>query len=167
MDELAGKVAVVTGAGSGIGRGIARALAADGMRLVLADLDTDGLRATGAELRAGGAEATEVTTDVADPSAVEALAAVTLDTYGAVHVLCSNAGVWTLGRQWETGLADWRWVIDVNLWGVIHGVRTFVPLMRRLVQGPARRAAAAARAGSGRPSSTTSASALAGPARPS
>jgi NAD(P)-dependent dehydrogenase (short-subunit alcohol dehydrogenase family) len=135
MEELAGKGAVVTGAGGGIGRGIALALAAAGMRLVLADTDADGLRATGAELRGSGAEAIEATTDVRDASAVESLAAVTLDTYGAVHVLCNNAGVWTVGRQWETDLADWRWVIDVNLWGAVHGVRTFVPLLLRNPDG--------------------------------
>jgi len=135
MEELAGKVAVVTGASSGIGRGIAFALAADGMRLVLADLDTPGLCAAGAELRASGAAAIEVTTDVRDSSAVESLAAAALDAYGAVHVLCNNAGVWTLGRQWETDLADWQWVIDVNLWGAVHGVRTFVPLLLKNPDG--------------------------------
>lgn len=104
----------MTGAGGGIGRGIARALAEEGMRLVPADLDAGGLRTTGAELRGSGAEAIEVVTGVRDAGAVESLAAATLDAYGAVHVLCDNAGVWTLGRQWETELADWRWVVDVN-----------------------------------------------------
>jgi NADP-dependent 3-hydroxy acid dehydrogenase YdfG len=131
VEELAGRVAVVTGAASGIGRGIAGALAAQGMRIVAADLDGARLAVTGAELRGNGAEVIERVTDVRDGAAVQALAAAALEAYGAVHVICNNAGVWTLGYQWETDLADWSWVIDVNLWGVIHGVRTFVPILLR------------------------------------
>lgn len=133
MDDLRGKVAVVTGAGSGIGRGLAMALAADGMRLALADIDGEGLRATGTALRDSGAEAIEVVTDVRDAAAVEALAAATVQAFGSVYVVCNNAGVWTLGNQWETDLADWQWVVDVNLWGTVHGIRAFVP---RLLENP-------------------------------
>jgi NAD(P)-dependent dehydrogenase (short-subunit alcohol dehydrogenase family) len=133
MEDLDGKVAVVTGAGSGIGKGLAVALAADGMRLVLADIDGQALSETGAELRESGAEVLEVVTDVRAADAVEALAAATLDAFGAVHLVCNNAGVWTLGNQWETDLADWQWVVDVNLWGAVNGIRSFVP---RLLGNP-------------------------------
>jgi NADP-dependent 3-hydroxy acid dehydrogenase YdfG len=135
VEELAGRVAVVTGAASGIGRGIAGALAAQGMRIVAADLDSARLAVMGAELRRDGAEVIELLTDVRDAAAVQALAAAALEAYGAVHVICNNAGVWTVGYQWETDLADWSWVIDVNLWGVIHGVRTFVPILLRNAEG--------------------------------
>jgi NAD(P)-dependent dehydrogenase (short-subunit alcohol dehydrogenase family) len=135
VDELMGRVAVITGAAGGIGRGIAVALADAGMRLVLADRDQERLAATGAQLRETGAAVADVPTDVRDPGAVEALAAATLDAYGAVDVVCNNAGVWTLGSQWETSPEDWHWVVDVNLWGVIHGVRTFVPLLLRNASG--------------------------------
>jgi NADP-dependent 3-hydroxy acid dehydrogenase YdfG len=135
VEELAGRVAVVTGAASGIGRGIAEALAAQGMRIVAADIDGGQLAVTGAQLRGTGAEVIERVTDVRDAVAVQALAAAALEAYGAVHVICNNAGVATLGYQWETDLADWSWVIDVNLWGVIHGVRTFVPILLRNTHG--------------------------------
>lgn len=135
VEELAGRVAVVTGAASGIGRGIVGALAAQGMRIVAADLDAARLAVTGVELRRNGAEVIERVTDVRDAAAVQALAAAALEAYGTVHVICNNAGVWTLGYQWETDLADWSWVVDVNLWGVIHGVRTFVPILLRNAEG--------------------------------
>lgn len=129
MDELAGRVAVITGAASGIGFGIAEALAEEGVRLVLADVDADRLRVAGQALGGLGADLTEVVTDVRDAASVDALAATTVKQFGEVHVLCNNAGVWTVGYQWETELADWQWVVDVNLWGVVHGVRAFTPLL--------------------------------------
>jgi NAD(P)-dependent dehydrogenase (short-subunit alcohol dehydrogenase family) len=127
MKDLKGRVAVVTGAASGIGRGLALEFAAEGMRLVLADVAADRLAAVAAEVRASGAPALAVPTDVSDPAAVERLAEATVEEYGAVHVLCNNAGVWTAASQWETSLDDWQWVIGVNLWGVIHGIRSFLP----------------------------------------
>jgi len=135
MQDLDGRVGVVTGAASGIGRGIARAFASAGMRLVVADIEAAPLEATAAELRALGVPARAVVTDVRDETAVEALAEATTDEYGAVHVVCNNAGVWTVGYQWETDLADWRWVLDVNLWGVIHGIRSFAPRLLAQPEG--------------------------------
>jgi NAD(P)-dependent dehydrogenase (short-subunit alcohol dehydrogenase family) len=123
------RVVVVTGGASGIGRGMANAFGRRGMRLVLADVDVDLLDDSVDELRAGGFEAIGVPTDVRQPDAVDALAAAVLKAFGRVDVVCNNAGVWTLETQWETSLDEWRWVVDVNLWGVVHGVRTFVPLL--------------------------------------
>src|SRR3954447_21631829 len=123
------RVAVVTGAASGIGRGMINAFGRRGMRLVLADNDEERLIGAVGELRAEGLEALAVPTDVRDPAAVDALAAASLEKYGRIDVACNNAGVWTLAAQWETSLDEWRWVVDVNLWGVINGVRTFAPLL--------------------------------------
>jgi NAD(P)-dependent dehydrogenase (short-subunit alcohol dehydrogenase family) len=132
MRELSGKVAVVTGAASGIGRALADCFAAEGMRVVLADIETDPLRAAERELRESGAEVITVQTDVAKSESVADLADVTLERFGAVHVVCNNAGVSTsMGPVWERSLADWEWVLGVNLWGVIHGIRTFVPILLR------------------------------------
>ena len=129
MESFTGKVAVVTGAGSGIGRGLAQAFAAEGMRVVAADLDEARLGAIVDELQDQGVECFGHVTDVGDAGAVEALAAATYDRFGAAHVVCNNAGVSSYGRQWETTLADWQWVLDACLWGVIHGIRSFVPRM--------------------------------------
>ncbi|NUU24448.1 MAG: SDR family NAD(P)-dependent oxidoreductase [Streptomycetaceae bacterium] len=129
MRELSGRVGVVTGAARGIGRGTAEAMAAAGMRVVLADLDAGRLADTVAALTASGAEAVGVPTDVTDPGAVAALAEAAVAAYGTVHVLVNNAGISTLGTQWQTELADWHRVFDVNLFGVVHGVRAFVPLL--------------------------------------
>jgi NAD(P)-dependent dehydrogenase (short-subunit alcohol dehydrogenase family) len=127
--DLAERVLVVTGAATGIGRGVARAAAAAGMKVVAADLDATALDDTVGQLRADGAEVLGVPTDVRDAGAVDALARAAVAAFGGVDVVCNNAGVWTLGHEWETSLEDWRWVVDVNLWGVVHGVRTFVPLL--------------------------------------
>jgi NAD(P)-dependent dehydrogenase (short-subunit alcohol dehydrogenase family) len=131
MKDLKDKVAVVTGGASGIGRAIAERLAAEGMRLVLADIEEGALAAAQKEMEAQGATVVAVRTDVSQPSDVEALAKKSVDAFGAVHVLCNNAGVGPPGGPlWERSVADWQWVLGVNLWGVIHGIRVFVPIMR-------------------------------------
>jgi len=127
MEDLEGKVAVVTGAASGIGRALADRWAADGMKVVLADVEQGPLDAARDELDASGADVLAVPTDVSDAAQVEALAAATLDHFGGVHLLCNNAGVGGGGPSWEVSLEDWSWVLGVNLWGVIHGIRAFVP----------------------------------------
>jgi NAD(P)-dependent dehydrogenase (short-subunit alcohol dehydrogenase family) len=129
MRELRGKTAVITGGASGIGRAMADAFAAEGMRLVLADVEAGALEQAVAELRAGGASALGVPTDVSRAEQVEALAERAVGEFGRVDVLCNNAGVALSGRMWENSLRDWEWLLGVNLWGVIHGIRTFVPLM--------------------------------------
>ena len=131
MKEFKGKGAGVTGAASGIGRAIAERLAAEGMTLVLADIEEQALAKAEGELKAKGATALAVPTDVSKAGDVEALAKKTIDAFGAVHVVCNNAGVGPPGGpMWERTVADWQWVLGVNLWGVIHGIRTFIPIMR-------------------------------------
>jgi NAD(P)-dependent dehydrogenase (short-subunit alcohol dehydrogenase family) len=127
MQNFQGKVAVVTGAASGIGFGLAQRATAEGMRVVLADIERTALAAAESELRAGGAEVLGVVTDVANPVSVQALLERTRAQFGTVHLLCNNAGVVVGGPTWELTLDDWNWVLGVNLWGVIHGIRTFVP----------------------------------------
>jgi NAD(P)-dependent dehydrogenase (short-subunit alcohol dehydrogenase family) len=122
-------VAVVTGAASGIGLGIAEAFAAEGMRLVLADVDRDRLEREAERLRSTGSEVAAVVTDVGDAAAVQALANGTMARFGAVHVVCNNAGIIRPGRTWELPLEDWDAVLRVNLLGVVHGVHSFVPLL--------------------------------------
>ena len=130
MQNFEGRVAVVTGAASGIGRGLARRFAEEGMRVVLADVERDALEATAGELRDTGAELLAVETDVSSAESVDALADRAWEAFGAVHVLCNNAGVGGgRGPTQDTTLADWQWILGVNLWGVIHGVRSFVPRM--------------------------------------
>lgn len=129
IPDLRGRVAVVTGAASGIGRAMAERFAAEGMRVVLADVERPALEAAVTGLRAAGAEVLAVPTDVADAGQVDALARATVDAFGAVHVVCNNAGVGGGGQLWEVPLDDWRWVLGVNLWGVVHGIRSFVPLL--------------------------------------
>jgi NAD(P)-dependent dehydrogenase (short-subunit alcohol dehydrogenase family) len=129
MFEFAGKVAVITGAGSGFGRAFAHKGAALGMKLVLADVNAGQLAQTVDALRAAGADAIGVPTDVSNPAQVEALAQAALAAYGRVHVLFNNAGVGTGGFLWESSANDWSWVFGVNVMGVAHGVRVFAPIM--------------------------------------
>ncbi len=131
MQELSGRVAVVTGAASGVGRAMAERFGHEGMRVVLADVEAPVLDATADELRADGLDVIAVRTDVSDFASVEALRDQAMDAFGAVHVLCNNAGVGagTEGQMWEYDLNDWRWALDVNVWGIIHGIKAFVPSM--------------------------------------
>jgi NAD(P)-dependent dehydrogenase (short-subunit alcohol dehydrogenase family) len=124
-----GRVAVVTGGASGIGLALSRRFAAEGMRVVLADLDEEALDKAVAGLRESGATAIAIATDVSDPAAVQRLADGAVAEYGAVHVVCNNAGVAVAGPFAELSLERWRWALEVNLWGVIHGVRAFLPLL--------------------------------------
>ena len=129
MKEFKGKVAVITGAASGIGRALADRCVQEGMKAVLADVEVEALAKTEASLKASGATVLAVQTDVSQARDVAALAQKTLEVFGAVHLLCNNAGVGTEAAIWESTLEEWEWVMGVNLWGVIHGVRAFVPLM--------------------------------------
>lgn len=129
MKQFEGRVAVITGAGSGFGREFARLGARLGMRLALADVQADALAATVDELAGQGAQVFGERTDVARADDVERLAARTLDAYGVAHLVFNNAGVAVGGLAWENSVRDWEWVLGVNLWGVIHGVRTFAPIL--------------------------------------
>jgi NADP-dependent 3-hydroxy acid dehydrogenase YdfG len=128
MEALSGRTAVVTGAASGIGLALAERFAAEGMRVVLADVDE--ARVEEAASRVGnGADVLAARVDVASYDEVERLAARTTERFGDVHLLCNNAGVQMLGPAWELDLEEWRWMLGINLWGVIHGLRAFVPAM--------------------------------------
>jgi NAD(P)-dependent dehydrogenase (short-subunit alcohol dehydrogenase family) len=129
MKDFKDKVAVITGAASGIGRALAERCAAEGMKAVLADVEAGALAKAEAEMKASGAAVIGVRTDVSKAADIDALARKALDAFGAVHLLCNNAGIGTAGTIWETSLADWEWTMGVNLWGVIHGIRVFVPIM--------------------------------------
>jgi NAD(P)-dependent dehydrogenase (short-subunit alcohol dehydrogenase family) len=128
MESVEGKIAVVTGAASGIGLAMVERFLDEGMKVVMADVEEPALVAAAAQLRDNGGEVEAVQTDVSDPDAVDALAQIAVKRFGTFHVICNNAGVGgQLSRAWETPLEVYKWVIDVNLWGVIHGIRTFVP----------------------------------------
>lgn len=129
MQELSGRVAVITGGASGIGWAMAQRFAGAGMKLVLADVEEAALADAVAALVADGTDAIAVTCDVSDLTQIEALAERSFDYFGGVHVLCNNAGVVSRGSAWETSKEDWDWVLGVDLWGVIHGVRSFLPRM--------------------------------------
>jgi NAD(P)-dependent dehydrogenase (short-subunit alcohol dehydrogenase family) len=135
VKDFQGRVAVITGAASGIGLALANEAAAQGMKLAVADIDDAALAAAAGDLRAQGAEVLTVPTDVRDPKAVDDLRDATLSAHGAIHLVCNNAGVGGGGRSWEAPLEMWRWVIDVDLWSVIHGVRTFVPVLLEQGEG--------------------------------
>ena len=131
MQELKDKVAVITGGASGLGLAMARRFAREGMKLALADIEEEALRRVEQEFRKAGIPVLAIRTDVSRGHDVERLAEKTLATFGAVHVVCNNAGVAPGGAVWESTVADWEWVLGVNVWGVIHGVRVFVPIMLR------------------------------------
>ena len=128
MESFEGGTAVITGGASGIGLGLAERFASEGMKLVLADIEAPVLDEVAARMRDEGAEVTTFVCDVSDAAAVDALADLAFDTYGAVNVVCNNAGVVAKHESWGP-LSDWEWVLGVDLWGVIHGVRAFVPRM--------------------------------------
>ena len=130
MQDFAQKVAVVTGAASGIGRALAECFAAQRMKLVMADIEEPALSAAASELRQSGATVLGHQVDVSKAAEVEALAEAAYREYGAVHVLCNNAGVGGQGgAAWLSSLENWHWVLGVNLYGVIHGIHSFVPRM--------------------------------------
>jgi len=131
MQEFKDRVAVITGGASGIGLALARRFAREGMKLVLADIEEEALRKVEQEFRKSGVPVLAIRTDVARGQDVERLAEKTLATFGAVHIVCNNAGVAPGGVVWESTTADWEWVLGVNVWGVIHGLRVFVPIMLR------------------------------------
>ncbi|HEV8297709.1 MAG TPA: SDR family NAD(P)-dependent oxidoreductase [Acidimicrobiales bacterium] len=124
-------MAVITGGGGGIGKAMGERFAREGMKVVLADVDSALLDATVAELRDRSHDVTGVATDVSDMASVEQLRDATLSTYGAVHLVCNNAGIGSgsEGQLWQHHLNDWRWSMDVNVYGVIHGINAFVPVM--------------------------------------
>jgi NAD(P)-dependent dehydrogenase (short-subunit alcohol dehydrogenase family) len=135
MQDLAGKVAVITGGASGIGLATARSLAREGVKLVLADIEGAALDEAVAALLGAGADVVGILTDVGDKASVEALADQSWSRFGSVHILFNNAGVAVAGPTQSATHADWEWSIRVNLWGPIHGVEAFVPRMIAQKQG--------------------------------
>jgi NAD(P)-dependent dehydrogenase (short-subunit alcohol dehydrogenase family) len=129
VDRFEERVAVVTGAGSGIGRALALHAAREGMRVAVADVEVGALEETAAEVETAGAEVLVAPTDVARVDQVDALAGLAYERFGAVHLLCNNAGVFQAGITWQREVADWEWVMGVNFWGVLYGIRSFVPRM--------------------------------------
>lgn len=133
MQAFKDKVAVITGASSGIGKGLAERCAQEGMQVVLADVDEAGLGQLSAQLEQNRARCLAVRTDVAAAEQVEALAQTTVDTFGSVDLVFNNAGVMLTGPSWEKSDTEWDWALNINVKGVIHGMRSFVP--RMLAQG--------------------------------
>ncbi len=129
MRDLSGKTAVITGGASGIGLAMASRFGREGMRLVIADIQQDAIDEAVGGLKAAGMDAIGVRTDVARYEDVEALAEATLSAFGRVHIIVNNAGVSITGPTWEMSLDDWRWVFGVNVWGVVHGIRAFTPIL--------------------------------------
>ena len=130
MQEVAGKVAVVTGGGSGIGRGMVHAFMGAGMDIVIGDVDRKAAEAVAGEVRAAGRRALALTVDVSDWESMQVFSDAAYNEFEAVHVLCNNAGVLVAGPILDMRVDDWRWLFDVNVFGVIHGIHAFVPRMR-------------------------------------
>ena len=131
MQQLTDRVAVITGGASGIGFALASTFAGEGMKIVLGDIEVSALDDAVAKLEAAGTEVMGVRTDVSDAAEVQSLADAAVERFGAIHVACNNAGVGAGGLSWEAPLDTWEWVLGANLWGVIHGVRSFVPIMMK------------------------------------
>ncbi|GAB5450138.1 MAG: SDR family NAD(P)-dependent oxidoreductase [Halioglobus sp.] len=129
MQDFAEKTAVITGGANGIGRAMAERFLSLGMNVVIGDIEQAVLDDAVQALQARG-NCTGLRTDVSQQGDVDALAKFALDSFGAIHIACNNAGVFAGGVLWEESLADYRWQMDVNVWGVVHGVRTFVPIMK-------------------------------------
>jgi NAD(P)-dependent dehydrogenase (short-subunit alcohol dehydrogenase family) len=128
MKEFKDKVAVITGAASGIGRGLAERCAQEGMKIVLADVEEEALVRVEKDIKDRAGSTLTVRTDVSNADDVSDLADKTLNAFGGVHLLCNNAGVAAGALIWESTVKDWEWSLGVNLWGVIHGIRVFVPI---------------------------------------
>lgn len=140
IQDFQGKIAVLTGAGSGFGLECARIGATHGMKLVLVDVQHDALDRAAAELRAGGAEVLACKVDVSSAQQMEALATEVQEHFGVPHLVLNNAGVISNGLVWEHTVSDWEWVLGVDLWGVVHGIRVFTPIMlKAAAQDPAYR----------------------------
>jgi NAD(P)-dependent dehydrogenase (short-subunit alcohol dehydrogenase family) len=135
METTAGKVAVVTGAASGIGLALAQRFAMDGLDVVLADVEETALGAAAESVQRLGVKSLAVRTDVSDEDSVRALAAAAVERFGSVHVVCNNAGVESTADPWFGPVTSWQWVMGVNLWGVIHGIRAFLPLLAQQGEG--------------------------------
>lgn len=135
MTELTGKTAFVTGGASGLGLAMARSMGARGARLMLADIDEAKLEESGSHLKAEGYQVATCVCDVADAKSVQAAADATIQAFGSVHIVVNNAGVALGGQAGETALEDWKWIVDINLMGVVHGVETFLPLIRKNGEG--------------------------------
>ncbi|MBW5470957.1 SDR family NAD(P)-dependent oxidoreductase [Brevibacillus formosus] len=129
MNQFENKVAVITGAASGIGRALAMRCAEEQMKVVLADVEVSALQQVEQELQSAGATVLAIVTDVGKEKDIQTLAQKTLDSFGAVHLLFNNAGVGAGSTIWQSTLADWQWVMNVNLWGAIHATQVFVPMM--------------------------------------
>jgi NAD(P)-dependent dehydrogenase (short-subunit alcohol dehydrogenase family) len=135
MTEIAGKVAFITGGAGGLGLAMARAFAAKGAKVMLADRDAEGLSKAAAALAADGVDVGTVTCDVTDVDALKAAAAATIERFGKVHIVANNAGVAVGGQPGEIPLEDWRWIVDINLMGVAYGVEIFTPLIEQHGEG--------------------------------
>jgi NAD(P)-dependent dehydrogenase (short-subunit alcohol dehydrogenase family) len=129
MKEFQGKVAVITGGASGIGRSMAERFAEEGMKIVLADIEIEALHKAEKEMKADGADVLAVQCDISKAHDVKMLAQKAVEAYDTVHILCNNAGVGMTGFTWEIDLEDWDWVMGVNLYGVVYGLHYFIPIM--------------------------------------
>lgn len=135
MELTAGKVAVVTGAASGIGLALAQRFAMNGLAVVLADIDETALGAAAESVERLGVKSLAVRTDVSDEDSVRTLAAAAVERFGSVHVVCNNAGVESVADPWFGPVTSWQWVMGVNLWGVVHGIRAFLPVLAKQGEG--------------------------------